>query len=269
MDVLGTPAGQIVMRDSNIGMVSLQPGGVGRNIAAQIAKAGAECMLFTAFGSDLMADMLLDDCIRKGIDVRYALRVPGNTCIYLCVHDETGDMLVGINDMALTEALTSAYVHSYTDVVNTADLCVIEANLPEQTLRYIAEHVQVPLLLDPVSCAKAERVRGILPYLTAIKPNIYEARLLTGHTKPQDCARALIQLGVKKAFVSLGEEGICWADAEQCAVLPVPRKSNAPKTGAGDALCTGLALALAEGEDTLACAKAGMERAEAFLQNRT
>ena len=268
MDILGMPAGELRLRDSNIGHVVLRPGGVGRNVAEQIAARGEHCTLFTVFGNDPMADALKQDCRKKGIEISHALTEAGNTCVYLCRHDETGDMLAAVNDMALTEKLTPAYAELVMDEINQARLCVLDANPPVETVRYIAEHAKAPLLMDAVSCAKLDRVRAVLPHLTAIKPNLMEARMLTRQKDPLDCAKALLDQGVRQVFISLGAEGLCCADRNLCRILPVKQLNDAPKTGAGDALCAGLAIALSQGESTIKCAEYGMQCAADYLQFR-
>lgn len=267
MDILGMPQGELRLRDSNIGHVTLRPGGVGRNIAQQIVKLGRACSLLTVFGSDSLADVLCDDCARLGIDITHALKAEGNTCVYLCLHEGSGDMLAAINDMRLTDRLTPAYAESCLEYINGSDLCVLDANPPVETVRFIAERAAVPVLMDPVSCAKLDKAKAVLPYLTAIKPNIHEARSLTEQTDVRSCAKALIRAGVQKAFVSMGPEGLCCADDQICAVLPVERFSAAAKTGVGDALCAGIAVALAAGESTLECGRYGMHCAAEFLKN--
>ena len=267
MDILGVPEGELRLRDSNIGRVILRPGGVGRNIAEQIVRLGGRCALFTVFGTDSLADMLCASCARLGIDITHALTAEGATCVYLCLHEESGDMLAAVNDMRLTRLLTPDYAKKNMDRINAADLCVLDANAPVETVRYIAENAAVPLFMDPVSVAKLDRARAVLPRLAAIKPNILEARALTGCQDAAECANALVRGGAQKAFVSLGAEGICCADHTGCRTIPVRRPSAAVKTGVGDALCAGLAMALAAGENTWECAEYGMRCAADFLEN--
>ena len=269
MDILGLTDDKLLLRDSNIGTVVLKPGGVGRNIASRICEHGMECMLFTAFGSDVLAEGLKAECQRLGMDMSGALTLPGRSTIYLCVHDETGDMLTAINDMGLMKALTPEYAATIMDQINACDLCVLDANLSEATLAYAASHATVPLLMDAVSCAKARRALVAMPYLTGFKPNIYEAQLLTGCEKAEDCADKLLELGVKRVFISLGEDGVYYADATERGRIPVEKISSAPKTGAGDALCAGLAVALAHHESTRACAEYGMRSAAKYLSQNT
>ena len=269
MDILGLTDDKLLLRDSNIGTVVLKPGGVGRNIASRICEHGVECMLFTAFGSDVLAEGLKAECQRLGMDISGSLTLPGRSNIYLCVHDETGDMLTAINDMGLMNALTPEYAATIMDQINACDLCVLDANLSEATLAYAASHATVPLLMDAVSCAKARRALVAMPYLTGFKPNIYEAQLLTGCEKAEDCADKLLELGVKRVFISLGEDGVYYADATERGRIPVEKLSSAPKTGAGDALCAGLAVALAHHESTRACAEYGMRSAAKYLSQNT
>lgn len=269
MDILGLTDDKLLLRDSNIGTVVLKPGGVGRNIASRICEHGVECMLFTAFGSDVLAEGLKAECQRLGMDISGSLTLPGRSNIYLCVHDETGDMLTAINDMGLMNALTPEYAATIMDQINACDLCVLDANLSEATLAYAASHATVPLLMDAVSCAKARRALVAMPYLTGFKPNIYEAQLLTGCEKAEDCADKLLELGVKRVFISLGEDGVYYADATERGRIPVEKISSAPKTGAGDALCAGLAVALAHHESTCACAEYGMRSAAKYLSQNT
>lgn len=269
MDILGLTEDKLLLRDSNIGTVELKPGGVGRNIASRICEHGVECMLFTAFGSDVLAEGLKDECKRLGMDISGSLTLPGRSNIYLCVHDETGDMLTAINDMGLMNALTPEYAATIMDQINACDLCVLDANLSEETLAYAASHATVPLLMDAVSCAKARRALAAMPYLMGFKPNIYEAQLLTGCEKVEDCADKLLELGVKRVFISLGEDGVYYADAQERGRIPVEKISSAPKTGAGDALCAGLAVALANHESTRACAEYGMRSAAKYLNQNS
>ena len=201
MDICGRTDHPLRLRDSNIGHIQMQPGGVGRNIAARLAENGAKCELFTVLGSDVMSDTLRADCQKRGISLQHALCCEGGACVYLCMHDLDGDMLLAvfacylISQDKLAQRTVVGTVMSNIGLLKF-DLCVLDANAPADTLTFLAQDLKIPTLLDPVSCAKAERVRAALPHLTAIKPNIYEARALTGCDAPEDCAHALLAQGV-------------------------------------------------------------------------
>lgn len=266
LDILGAPAEKILPRDSNPGVIEMRPGGVGRNIAARLAEQGAEVSLITALGNDGRARILAEMCRDAGLALSASVQTDCPAPCYLCIHDEQGDMALAINDMRAMEKITPAAMESRMDAINRGDGCVLDANLSGETLAYIAKHARVPLFLDPVSCAKAPRILPILPYLTAIKPNLMEAQALTGEKEPERAARALNRAGVRHVFVSMGGEGVFFSGAEEAGIagaIPLP---HVPLTGAGDALCAGVTLALLQGKSTRESARQGCRAAyEALL----
>ncbi len=259
LDLLAIPDGPLLARDSTPGKITLRPGGVGRNIAARLTELGAHVLLITALGCDERAGMLARLCRESGIDLSLSVSTDCPAPCYLCIHDDKGDMVLAVNDMSAMERLNPLAMESRMEALNKSDACVLDANLSPDTLSYIASRASVPLILDPVSCAKAARAKNILPHLSAIKPNRMEAETLTGCTDTADSARALIGMGVSRVFISLGAEGVYYADGTCGGLCPaVPLKNGTPLTGAGDALCGGIIQALLEGKDTAGCAAAGV-----------
>lgn len=269
LDLLATPDRPLLPRDSTPGKITLRPGGVGRNIAARLSDAGAHVRLITALGCDERAEILSRLCRESGIDLSLSVPTDCPAPCYLCIHDDQGDMALAVNDMSAMDRLTPEAMESRMEALNASDACVLDANLSGETLLYIASHAAVPLILDPVSCAKAARAKDILPYLAAIKPNRMEAEALTGERNVEKAAAALLNAGVRRVFISLGAEGVYYADAFHAGHEPARLLPTLPATGAGDALCAGLTLSLLSGMDVKACAKAGQEAAyRALLQGR-
>ena len=265
LDLLATPDAPLIPRDSTPGVISMRPGGVGRNIAARLAEMGAEVSLITALGSDERAAWLEQLCRASGIDLSLAVRTNRPAPCYLCIHDHTGDMALAVNDMSAMEALTPDALADRLDPINAADGCVLDANLPEETLRFLADRLAVPLILDPVSCRKAARVRAILPRLAAVKPNRLEAEALTEERNVEQAAAALRNAGVQNVFISLGPEGVYFIGREGKGYLPAAPLPSLPVTGAGDAMCAGLTLALLKGQSARDCAQAGLDAAHKAL----
>ena len=261
LDLLGIPDVPLIARDSTPGRIALCPGGVGRNIAARLSEAGAAVRLITALGRGERAEILERMCRASGIDLSLSVITDCPAPCYLCIHDDQGDMVLAVNDMSAMERLTPEAMESRMEALNASDACVLDANVPESALAYIARHASVPLILDPVSCAKAPRAKAILPYLAAIKPNRLEAEALTGERNVEKAAAALLRAEVKNVFISLGAEGMYYAGGTCAGYQPARPLPIVPATGAGDALCAGLTLALLAGEDIRACAQAGQDAA--------
>lgn len=232
-DITGVPHRPLLPGDSNPGQVRVTPGGVGRNMAENLARMGFAVELMAPLGNDSFARMLEDACESMGIGLRFAPRLPLTSGIYLCVMDGAGDMHVAINDMALCEALEPDMLDMA--ALSSAGCILLDANLPPPVLERVARSAAAPLVADPVSAAKAARLLPLLPYLYALKPNLMEARVLTGEEEPAACASALCRLGVKRAFVSAGPQGLYYCSQEgEAGHLPAPDVSVLNATGAGD-----------------------------------
>ena len=265
LDVLGMPDGPVQPHDSLIGRVSFACGGVGHNIAAHAVRTGAEVSLYTVFGDDRHAAWLRSCCLDEGIRIDRAVTLPGSSPVYLAFHQHDGDMLYAVNDMALMAALSSALIREMLPDINRADAVVTDANLTEESLLALARGCVAPLVCDPVSIEKAGRVRPILPYLAALKPNWLEVQALTGVDTPARCADALLGQGVRMVFISLGSDGLYFAEGAERGILRPPAVSRHPQTGAGDALAAGIAVGIGRRLSAQACAELGMAQATRHL----
>lgn len=258
MDLSGTPAAPLRAGDSNPGRITLTPGGVGRNIAENLRLLGRKVSLITIMGEDTYADVIREHCLNAGIDLQYSFTDPlGRTSAYLCINEENGDLNVAVSDMAICEELTPAKLEPLLPLLNHGSMVIADANLPEETLAWIARKITVPLAADPVSVSKASRLKPLLPRLTLLKPNIQEAELLTGMTIRGDmnlgrAADALHRLGVKRVYISLGARGV-WADdaREGGTIIPTAPGTIVNTTGCGDAFVAAAADAYLNGLGTI------------------
>ncbi len=262
MDLSGTPEAPLRAGDSNPGRISMSPGGVGRNIAENLRLLGRNVFLITMLGEDAYADLIREHCRNAGIDLRYSLTDPlGRTSTYLCVNEQNGDLHAAVSDMGICDEMTPEKLEPLLPLLNRGAMVIADANLPEKTLAWIAEHVTAPLAADPVSVSKAGRLRALLPRLTLLKPNVPEAELLTGMEIHGDlnlsrAAETLHGLGVKRVYISLGERGV-WADDERegGAVIPCAAGTIVNTTGCGDAFVAAAADAFLNGLGTMEAAR--------------
>ena len=264
VDIGGRSFAPLVAADSNPGAVTMSLGGVGRNIAHNMSLMGVDVRLLTAYGDDLNGERVAASCSELGIDMSYALRVPGAvTSTYLYLTDPDGEMALAVSDMAVCEKITPTYLAANLPILQNAQVVVADTNIPAESLQYLAENLTVPLFVDPVSTAKAEKLRPILHKIHTLKPNRLEAELLSGVTITckEDVAKAadrLIQLGVHRMFISLGAEGVYAAMGNQKLWLPNIPGHMVNTTGCGDAFMAALVWAYLEGSDLEATAKAGL-----------
>ena len=264
VDIGGRSFAPLVEADSNPGRVSVSLGGVGRNIAHNMSLLGLDVRLLTAYGDDLHGERVAASCSELGIDLSHALRVPGGTTsTYLDLTDPAGEMALAVSDMSICSKITPAYLAANLPILQNAQVVVADTNIPAESLRYLAENCTAPLFVDPVSTAKAEKLRPILNRIHTLKPNRLEAELLSGVkiTDREDvvkAADALTAMGVHRMFLSLGADGVYAAMGQQRLWLPTIPGHMVNTTGCGDAFMAALVWAYLEGSDLETTAKAGL-----------
>lgn len=271
IDICGRPSLPPVAQDSNPGKVTLSLGGVGRNIAHNMALLGLPVTLFTVLGDDPNAARVENSCRELGIDLSPALRLSGETTsTYLFITDHRGEMELAVSDMDIYRHLTPAYLKEQLPRLDAARLVVADANIPAASLAFLAEHCAAPLFVDPVSTAKAEKLRPILGKLHTLKPNRLEAALLSGvdivdEVSLQLAAGKLLEAGLARVFISLGEGGALCADHRAIEHLPIYPGEMRNTTGCGDAFMAALAWAFWHGKDLADSGRAGLAAASVAL----
>lgn len=273
MDIGGTSCQKLRPADSNPGKVRMSLGGVGRNIAHNMALLGVDTRMLTAFGDDLYAQKLAASCGELGIDISRSLQVPGGaTSTYLFIADESGDMALAVSDMDIYEHLTPAFLASRAPLLHNAQVVVLDTNIPAQSIAWVAEHIDLPIFADPVSTVKAEKLRPILGKLHTLKPNRLEAELLSGvaitdEASLNKAADALLGTGLRRVFISLGKDGVFAADHSQRCRLPCLPGNMVNTTGCGDAFMSAIVWAYLEGTDLERTALAGLAAAAIAMES--
>ena len=267
IDIGGTARAPLVMGDSNPGAVRFSLGGVGRNIAHNLSLLGVDVRLLTALGEDLWADRIEGSCALLGIDLTLSLIVPGAaTSTYLYLAGPEGDMALAVSDMDIYERLTPAALEPKLPWLRQAQVLVLDANLPAETIAWLCGRVTVPIFADAVSAAKAGRLKDVLGKLHTLKPNRLEAELLSGVAIHDEqslfrAADALLETGLKRVFISLGADGVLAADADTRLRLPTARGEHVNTTGCGDAFLAALVWSQLRGLDLKDSARAGVAAA--------
>jgi pseudouridine kinase len=266
VDITGFPRDRLVLRDSNIGEVRISLGGVGRNIAENLARLGRPTRLISVVGDDLYGRRILEEAAAIGLDMRDSIVLRDRpTSTYLCIMDESRDMAVAINHMDSIEAMTVDYLQARRGIIENAQVCVLDTNLPEPVLDYLlsAYPSRPDFFLDPVSASKAARVRGRIGRFHTIKPNRLEAEVLSGlpirgEGDLERCAQVLHSQGVRRIFISLGPDGVFASEPGRSWRIPNHEVAIVNATGAGDAFMAGLAYAHLTGQGSFEAAQTAL-----------
>lgn len=248
MDVAGYSHASLNYADSNPGRIKFTPGGVGRNIAHNLALLGKNSWLVTAVGKDFYGESLLAQIRQAGVHVDKCLLVPGeNTSCYLSLLDNTGEMLVAINDMSIAEHISVSFLAQHSAFIRGASAIVVDCNISEQAMVWVLEHTQgVPVFVDPVSAWKCVKIRERLDKIHTLKPNRLEAETLSGMTlsgseEVKRVAAWFHDHGLTRLVLSMGGDGVYYSHINGESGWSPPVKTRVINvTGAGDAMMAGL-----------------------------
>ena len=264
VDICGRSWDSLVPEDSNPGLVSMSTGGVGRNIAHNLGLLGADVRMLTACGDDPNGKLLCAVSTEAGIDMSHVLKLRDErTSTYLYITGPDGDMALAVSDMTICERISPSYLAANLELLQNARAVVCDANIPAESLSWLAENCETPLFCDPVSTVKAEKIRPHLGRIHTLKPNRIEAELLSGIPirdtgDVEKAAEKLLSMGIRRVFISLGGDGIYAAShKESCWMEPLPcRMVNT--TGCGDSVMAAIVWAYLEELSLADTARAGL-----------
>lgn len=264
LDIAGLSGDIYREKDSNIGNIQMTVGGVGQNISQNLAKLDVSTYLITVYGDDYFGKFLSEECKKHNIRLDYAeciLNTKSST--YLYVTDDQGDMVTAVNDMKITENITPEFLERRINFINGASICVLDGNIPKESIEWLASHCTVTIFADPVSMSKVNRFENILDKIDTFKPNELEASFLSGvkivdTESAKEAARVLQQKGVKNVFISLGAKGILCSREGEVDCVPILNSHVVSVNGAGDCNMATITWARFQYNNTIPLIRVGM-----------
>lgn len=271
-----------VVGTSNPGTVQSSSGGVGRNVAENLARMGVTSALITAVGDDADGDRIRREADAAGVDTRYVVVTPQSTGVYTVILDDSGEMVIAVSAMGAMKAISADAVNARRALIANTRCLVLDCNVPASAIIRAVELAaasDVPVIIDPVSVPKVGAISAILKAglpLHMITPNLHEISQLTGATgssRADLCAASAqlhaanvasvwISLGASGSFLSVFKDGT--QRVEMIAALPA---KLIDATGAGDAMLAGYVTGLLRGLDEFAAARVGRAAAAITIES--
>ncbi len=255
LDARGKPLAGLEPGTSNPADLLITRGGTARNVAENLARLGADVILISAVGHDLIGDQLLAQTADAGVNVNYVLQEDDfHTGAYLALLEDNGSLSVALDDVSIMQVITSGYLHRNRKLFRDAALVLMDGSLSPDAMATVARLVaryNVPLCADPSSGRLAYKLRPFLPQLRLIVPNVIEAAAILDVEPPGDdpddnliLARQLVQAGVDVAVLTLANYGISYATSDELGYLPARYGRVVDNTGTGDAVTAAIMFGL-------------------------
>jgi pseudouridine kinase len=258
VDVKARSTAPLIPATSNPGHASIAAGGVGRNVAENLARLGHRTFLVSAVGRDANGDFLLAHTADAGVHLEFVHRTDTPTGTYVAVLEASGELAYAVADMSATAELGIAEIERAHDVIASAQLVVLDGNLAASALAHalrLTAACRVRTVLDPVSVAKAAVLAPQLQPdrpLFAVTPNRDELAALSGMpTRTDDEVRAAVAhlhaRGAAHVWVRLGQGGSLLSDGTDVSTFTASAAPVVDVTGAGDAMLAAFCHGLLDG----------------------
>ncbi len=259
VDIKGYPNGEFVPTGRNAGHIIQVHGGVSRNVAENIGRAGFSAMMVgltdtSGIGQDVIARL-----ITSGVDTSYMRSVPNGCGTWLAVFDGNGDVAASVSVRPDLHEIADILLQEGEEIAAKSDAFVVELDMDSEILDLIfslAESHKIPIyaLVSNISIAMEQKSR--LKQTACFVCNLQEASVFFGEKleamEPSELLSRLPLLvkkeQVPRMIVTMGEIGAVCAELSgessfvQSLDIPV-----VDTTGAGDAFFSGVTIGLTSG----------------------
>lgn len=241
-------------------------GGSAANTAMALARMGLDVSLIARVGSDPLAPRALDNLSEAGVAPSGLQRDPAAT---------TGLMYVIVTPDGERTILGHRGANVLTDPNQIREQEIRDAKLfhlsgyalladPQRSAALLGLEMAcrhgLTVTLDPgmsVPQAALDEMRALLPVVSIILPNLAEAQRLTGLTRPEPCALALLEAGAEVVALKLGGDGCLIGDQKGFRHVPGFAVETRDTTGAGDTFAAGVIAGFLGGLDLCSAAVLG------------
>lgn len=260
VDVKGYPDGNFVPTGRNAGRVERVHGGVGRNVAEDIAN----CELRPTFVSlvDKSGDGM--DVIQKlknhKVNTDYIWRTRDGMGTWLAVFDDEGDVAASISKRPNLLPIADILDKHGDEIFSKADSVIVEIDIDKEIVKRVfklaKKHGKKVYSVVGNMTIALER-RDFLKSIDCFVCNIQEAGILfyddySGKTPEQMIgiiSEKVIAAQIPSMIVTMGGDGAVYADMYgDKGYCPARKVDVKDTTGAGDSFCAGVAIGLTYGK---------------------
>lgn len=277
VDIKGFPDDLYIPEGRNAGRVEIVHGGVGRNVAEDIANVELRPRFVgmvddTAEGADVLRKLK-----NHKVNTDYVAVTQDGMGMWLAVFNNGGDIAGSISKRPTSDAMLRMLEEKGDEIFADADSIVIEIDLDKELIKTVfryAEKYHKKVYAVVANMSIASQRRDFLQSIDCFVCNAQEAGILfvcdfSGLTPEELCeelSRRVVSARIPSMVVTMGSRGAVYADMNgDKGVYPARKVKVRDTTGAGDAFCAGVAIGLTYGKTMREAVEIGTRLASSVI----
>ena len=236
------------------------PGGKGCNQAIAIARLGGEVNFISKIGKDSYGELALNTLKKNNINIENIIQdeklqtgVAG-----ILIDKNSGKNAINVI-VGAPSSLTINEIDKQINIIKSSKIFLTQLEVPKDVTLHclkIAKENGCITILNPAPASEiSNEFYNHIDYFT---PNETEAEFYTGikitnEQEAKQAAEKLLNLGIKKVIITLGEKGLFYTNGKEETYLKASPVKAIDTTGAGDAFNGGLAFGLSKDKPINEC----------------
>ena len=236
------------------------PGGKGCNQAIAIARLGGNTNFISKIGKDAYGELALKTLEKNKISTENIIQ-DGNQqtgVAGILVDQNTGKNAINVI-VGAPSSLKISEIEKQINLIKRSKIFLTQLEVPKDVTLHCLKTAKENGCITILNPAPASEIsKEFYNNIDFFTPNETEAEFYTGikitsEKEAKQAADKLLNLGIKKVIITLGEKGLFYSDGKE----EISLKANAVKaidtTGAGDAFNGGLAFGLSKEKPIKEC----------------
>ena len=277
VDVKGFPEDKYIPTGRNAGKVEIVHGGVGRNVAEDIANIELRPTFVSLVDDTAEGEEVINKLRNHKVNTDYIRRVKDGMGMWLAVFNNMGDIAGSISKRPDLSPICEMLDEKGDEIFRNADSIIMEIDIDKEIVKRVfryAEKYHKPVYAVVANMSIATQRRDFLQSIDCFVCNQQEAGILfvsdfEGMSPEKLCdelSRKVVSARIPSMVVTLGSRGAVYADMNgDKGVYPARRVKVRDTTGAGDAFCAGVAIGLTYGKTMREAVEIGTQLASSVI----
>ena len=236
------------------------PGGKGCNQAIAIARLGGNVNFISKIGKDSYGELALNTLKKNNINIENIIQdeklqtgVAG-----ILIDKNSGKNAINVI-VGAPSSLTINEIDKQINLIKSSKIFLTQLEVPKDVTLHCLKTAKENGCITILNPAPASEISNeFYNHIDYFTPNETEAEFYTGikitnEQEAKQAAEKLLNLGIKKVIITLGEKGLFYTDGKEEIYLKASSVKAIDTTGAGDAFNGGLAFGLSKDKPINEC----------------